>query len=89
MRPGDVVVVEAHAGDAARKDKAESKPERGVVYRVNEQRIVVAIGGGRRGKATDDDDDARTDLDLPASVRVVKLMNDANFDRCVAILPRY
>ncbi|KAJ7253012.1 P-loop containing nucleoside triphosphate hydrolase protein [Mycena haematopus] len=75
LRPGDLARIEANVSatgpskKVAAKRPAESKGSQqaeGVVYRVTDTRIVIAIGGS---------DSSSEDLDLPERCRVLKLAN--------------
>ncbi|KAF8639229.1 hypothetical protein AX17_001714 [Amanita inopinata Kibby_2008] len=82
FRPGDLARIEAHvtSNSSARKPKkisatvAETKgvQAEGVVYKVSDTRIVIAVEQPQSG--TDD-------LDLPERCRVVKLANSVTYDR--------
>ncbi|KAF8208137.1 AAA domain-containing protein [Mycena galopus ATCC 62051] len=81
LRPGDLARIEANVSAAgpskkvAAKKPAESKGSQqaeGVVYRVTDTRIVIAIDGS---------DSSSEDLDLPERCRVLKLANSVTYDR--------
>ncbi|WFD35701.1 DNA helicase [Malassezia cuniculi] len=72
MRPGDTVEL---LDNAPKKEGQENK-ERGVVSRVSDTTITVVIDD-----STAKGDDARIDLDLPSSIRLVKLANEVTYDR--------
>ncbi|KAJ7074075.1 AAA domain-containing protein [Mycena amicta] len=81
LRTGDLARIEANvtttAKKASSKTKAatptsEGKQVEGVVYRVTDTRIVVAVNGS---------ESASEDLDLPERVRLVKLANSVTYDR--------
>ncbi|KAJ7672544.1 P-loop containing nucleoside triphosphate hydrolase protein [Mycena polygramma] len=82
LRPGDLARIEANVSTAgpskkaaaAKKSTGESKGSQaeGVVYRVTDTRIVVAIDGS---------DSSSEDLDLPERCRVLKLANSVTYDR--------
>ncbi|KAJ7178081.1 AAA domain-containing protein [Mycena filopes] len=82
LRPGDLARIEANvsATGSSKKGAAAKKPvegkaaqaAEGVVYRVTDTRIVVAIDGS---------DSSSEDLDLPERCRVVKLANSVTYDR--------
>ncbi|KAF7366743.1 AAA domain-containing protein [Mycena sanguinolenta] len=81
FRPGDLARIEANVSASgpskkvAAKKPAESKGSQqaeGVVYRVTDTRIVVAIDGS---------DSSSEDLDLPERCRVLKLANSVTYDR--------
>ncbi|GLB39891.1 putative DNA helicase [Lyophyllum shimeji] len=78
IRPGDLARIEAHvSAEPAKKTKKTATEERkgsrpeGVVYKVSDTRIVIAI----------DSSDTADDLDLPERCRVVKLANSVTYDR--------
>ncbi|KAJ7481461.1 P-loop containing nucleoside triphosphate hydrolase protein [Mycena latifolia] len=79
LRPGDLARIEAHVSSAGPLKKAAKKPvenkgsqAEGVVYRVTDTRIVIAIDGS---------DSSSEDLDLPERCRIVKLANSVTYDR--------
>ncbi|KAJ6463958.1 AAA domain-containing protein [Mycena sanguinolenta] len=81
LRPGDLARIEANVSasgpskKAAAKKPAENKGSQqaeGVVYRVTDTRIVIAIDGS---------DSSSEDLDLPERCRVLKLANSVTYDR--------
>ncbi|KAJ7721055.1 AAA domain-containing protein [Mycena metata] len=82
LRPGDLARIEANvsAAGSSKKGAAAKKPAEGkasqtaegVVYRVTDTRIVIAIDGS---------DSSSEDLDLPERCRVVKLANSVTYDR--------
>ncbi|KAJ7829434.1 AAA domain-containing protein [Mycena olivaceomarginata] len=81
FRPGDLARIEANvsaAGPAKKvtaKKAAETKGSQqaeGVVYRVTDTKIVIAIDGS---------DSSSEDLDLPERCRVLKLANSVTYDR--------
>ncbi|KIK68283.1 hypothetical protein GYMLUDRAFT_154386 [Collybiopsis luxurians FD-317 M1] len=71
LRPGDLARIEANVTAKPKKpaqaDAKESAVE-GVVYKVSDTRIVVAV-------------DSEDDLSLPERCRVVKLANSVTYDR--------
>ncbi|KIY67465.1 P-loop containing nucleoside triphosphate hydrolase protein [Cylindrobasidium torrendii FP15055 ss-10] len=79
--PGDLARIEANVtapgGSSAKKAKkatsttSETKPAEGVVYRVSDTRIVMAL----------DSSDTSDDTDLPERCRVVKIANSVTYDR--------
>ncbi|KAF5384145.1 hypothetical protein D9615_003261 [Tricholomella constricta] len=78
FRPGDLARIEANVSanpvKKAKKvaeDTKGAQPE-GVVYKVSDTRIVVAV---------DSSDTSSEDLDLPERCRVVKLANSVTYDR--------
>nr|GAT50155.1 predicted protein [Mycena chlorophos] len=79
LRTGDLARIEANVAATAKKPASKTKPTaekggqaEGVVYRVTDTRITVAVDGS---------DSASEDLDLPERVRVVKLANSVTYDR--------
>ncbi|KAF9011905.1 P-loop containing nucleoside triphosphate hydrolase protein [Cyathus striatus] len=80
LRPGDLTRIEAHVASNATTKKAkkttgvETKGAQveGVVYKVSDTRIVVAV---------DPSDSGSDDLDLPERCRVLKLANSVTYDR--------
>lgn len=78
LRPGDVVALEEH-GDA-RKGAKPGSGDQGVVYRVGESKITIAMNDRTHTRGSDD---SATDFALPAVVRVTKLVNEVTFDRYV------
>ncbi|KAJ7704447.1 AAA domain-containing protein [Mycena rosella] len=80
LRPGDLARIEANVSSAGPSKKAAKKPvenkasqvAEGVVYRVTDTRIVIAIDGS---------DSSSEDLDLPERCRVLKLANSVTYDR--------
>ncbi|KAJ7845929.1 AAA domain-containing protein [Mycena leptocephala] len=79
FRPGDLARIEANVSSAGPSKKTPKKPTEtkgsqaeGVVYRVTDTRIVVAIDGS---------DSSSEDLDLPERCRVLKLANSVTYDR--------
>ncbi|KAF9563861.1 P-loop containing nucleoside triphosphate hydrolase protein [Agrocybe pediades] len=78
LRPGDLARIEANviSNVAAKKPKAgtsvETKSAEGVVYKVSDTRIVIAV---------DASESSTEDLDLPERCRVVKLANSVTYDR--------
>ncbi|KAI1795876.1 P-loop containing nucleoside triphosphate hydrolase protein [Ganoderma leucocontextum] len=84
LRPGDLARIEEHtSGVAAPKkavkakklgstDKGKSDGVEGVVFKVSDTRIVIAVDPPETGGE---------DLDLPDRCRVVKLANSVTFDR--------
>lgn len=79
LRPGDVVVIEDNA-EAKKGKSKEVQGDRGVVFRVNENQITVALDD-KQGGGKEQGDDAGTDVALPPAVRVVKLVNEVTYDR--------
>ncbi|KAF7329748.1 AAA domain-containing protein [Mycena kentingensis (nom. inval.)] len=80
LRPGDLARIEANVTATAKKGASKANASdkgaevEGVVYRVSDTRIVVAVDGSDSAGATED-------LDLPERVRVVKLANSVTYDR--------
>ncbi|KAF7293044.1 AAA domain-containing protein [Mycena indigotica] len=80
LRTGDLARIEANVAATSKKApvkaKAGASQDRekveGVVYRVTDTRIVIAVDGS---------DSASEDLDLPERVRIVKLANSVTYDR--------
>ncbi|EDR10416.1 uncharacterized protein LACBIDRAFT_319758 [Laccaria bicolor S238N-H82] len=80
IRPGDLARIEANvsSGGATKKAKkptstdTKSTQVEGVVYKVSDTRIVIAV---------EPSDSASEDLDLPERCRVVKLANSVTYDR--------
>ena len=92
FRPGDLTQIEEH--DSTKK--AATKPVQGVVFRVSDTRIVIAVGDRKKrpsktaGDDKSDKRDARTgdsnkvstdQLELPERIRVVKVANEATYNR--------
>ncbi|PKI83047.1 DNA helicase [Malassezia vespertilionis] len=76
MRPGDVVALEENALE---KKGTKARQERGVVFRVTDTLMTIAIDDAQ-GKSKSEDD-VRTDFTLPPTVRVVKLVNEVTYTR--------
>lgn len=74
FRPGDVVVLEENG--EPKKGAKQAKGDRGVVFRINDTQITVAMDGG--GK---DEEDGSAEVDLPPVLRLVKLVNEVTYDR--------
>ncbi|EJU01057.1 P-loop containing nucleoside triphosphate hydrolase protein [Dacryopinax primogenitus] len=85
FRPGDLARIDQHVVSSARKPikgkKATNgetgetgKAVEGVVYRVSDTKIVIAIDGDRGAQESED-------LDLPERCRVLKLANTVTYDR--------
>ncbi|KAJ6590950.1 P-loop containing nucleoside triphosphate hydrolase protein [Mycena vulgaris] len=79
LRPGDLARIEANVSSTGPSKKAAKKPvenkgsqAEGVVYRVTDTRIVIAIEGS---------DSSTEELDLPERCRVLKLANSVTYDR--------
>lgn len=80
FRPGDLARIEANVATSgsSRKPKKPGPEElkgaqpEGVVYKVSDTRIVIAI---------DSSDSTSDDLDLPERCRVLKLANNVTYDR--------
>ncbi|KAJ3509315.1 hypothetical protein NMY22_g16336 [Coprinellus aureogranulatus] len=80
FRNGDLARIEPNVVAATKKVKkpasgaADTKPQQveGVVYRVSDTKIVIAV---------DSSDSSSDDLDLPERCRVVKLANSVTYDR--------
>ncbi|PFH51125.1 hypothetical protein AMATHDRAFT_143203 [Amanita thiersii Skay4041] len=82
FRPGDLARIEPHVSSNAPQKKAKKSTTRttemkggqteGVVYKVSDIRIVIAI---------DQSDSSTEDLDLSERCRVVKLANSITYDR--------
>ncbi|KAF9494344.1 P-loop containing nucleoside triphosphate hydrolase protein [Pleurotus eryngii] len=77
-RPGDLARIEANAPSNAstRKPKkgtapTDTKAVEGVVYKVSDTRIMIAV----------DQSDTSDDIDLPQVCRVLKLANSVTYDR--------
>ncbi|KAJ6625053.1 AAA domain-containing protein [Mycena sp. CBHHK59/15] len=86
FRPGDLARIEANVSASGPSKKVPKKPvetkgsqTEGVVYRVTDTRIVVAI---------DSSDSGSDDLDLPERCRVLKLANSVTYDRMDKTLDR-
>ncbi|TBU50784.1 P-loop containing nucleoside triphosphate hydrolase protein [Dichomitus squalens] len=89
LRPGDLARIEEHtSGAAAPKKVAKTKKSgpaqkgegdgvEGVVFKVSETRIVIAVDPPETGGE---------DLDLPDRCRVVKLANSVTYDRMIKAL---
>ena len=75
FRPGDICLVEEH--DA--KKGAIPVGERGVVFRASDTKITIALQD--RSKTPEDESPS-----LPPVVRVIKLANDATYDRLAKTL---
>ncbi|GJE86304.1 P-loop containing nucleoside triphosphate hydrolase [Phanerochaete sordida] len=81
FRPGDLARIEEHVSTSGAKKTAKSKKPteakssrsaEGVVYKVSDVRIVIAIDGS---------ESSTEDLDLPDRCRIVKLANSVTYDR--------
>ncbi|TFK53080.1 P-loop containing nucleoside triphosphate hydrolase protein [Heliocybe sulcata] len=83
FRPGDLAGIEDNASSTSSKksaktkkpgtnDSKSSRSTEGVVYKVTDTRIVIAV---------DPSDSPSDDLDLPDRCRVVKLANSVTYDR--------
>lgn len=80
FRNGDLARIEPNVVSATKKPKkpvaggSDTKPQQveGVVYRVSDTKIVIAV---------DPSDTSSDDLDLPERCRVVKLANSVTYDR--------
>jgi DNA polymerase alpha-associated DNA helicase A len=77
FRPGDLTQIVEHTASSANPSKASklSKSVEGVVYKVSEKRIVIAVGGGDSlGSESSTDKgkgkDRQEELDLPERVRL-------------------
>ncbi|WWD17029.1 hypothetical protein CI109_101466 [Kwoniella shandongensis] len=75
FRNGDPVQIEAHvSGNGTTKSKGKKKENEaegaveGVVYRVGQEKVVVAVDGSK-------------EIDLPERLRLLKLANSVTFDR--------
>ncbi|KIJ63662.1 hypothetical protein HYDPIDRAFT_41061 [Hydnomerulius pinastri MD-312] len=91
LRPGDLARIEENissglpkksAGKGKKAPDSDSKSSRaaeGVVYKVTDTRIVIAV---------DQSDSSDVDLDLPERCRVVKLANSVTYDRMDKALGR-
>ncbi|UZJ52104.1 hypothetical protein CBS101457_001424 [Exobasidium rhododendri] len=82
LRPGDIVQLEDHDFDpshAKSKGKTAADPISGVVYRVLDSKIVVATSHRSKGGEMPE---------LPNRIRVVKVANEATFDRMEHFLVR-
>ncbi|KAH7925357.1 P-loop containing nucleoside triphosphate hydrolase protein [Leucogyrophana mollusca] len=91
FRPGDLARIEENvAGNvptkkavkstkSANTDAKSTRAAEGVVYKVSDSRIVVAV---------DASDNGADDLDLPERCRVVKLANSITYDRMDKALDR-
>jgi DNA polymerase alpha-associated DNA helicase A len=82
LRPGDLVQIEDHEYDptqAKGKGKASEEPTSGVVYRVTETKLIIATSNTGKGAEMPD---------LPNRIRVVKVANEATFDRMEHFLLR-
>ncbi|KZT61335.1 P-loop containing nucleoside triphosphate hydrolase protein [Calocera cornea HHB12733] len=86
FRPGDLARIEQHVASAAPRKPAKGgkkatgdageggKAVEGVVYRVSDTKIVIAVDGDRGSQDGED-------LDLPDRCRVLKLANTVTYDR--------
>ncbi|TFK31805.1 P-loop containing nucleoside triphosphate hydrolase protein [Crucibulum laeve] len=81
IEPGDLARIEANVSSSGPTKKAPKKPSsvdtkgnqvEGVVYKVSETRIVIAVNPS---------DSSPDDLDLPERCRVLKLANSVTYDR--------
>ncbi|KAF8802852.1 P-loop containing nucleoside triphosphate hydrolase protein [Phlegmacium glaucopus] len=80
FRPGDLTRIEANVSSVTTSKKAKASPTdtkgaqqvEGVVYKVSDSKIVIAVN------ASDSNSD---DLDLPERCRVLKLANSVTYDR--------
>lgn len=91
FRPGDIVQIEEHATDSSQsKGKGKSVQHGGngqieipgVVFRVSDIKMTVAISSkkGRPGSSTSTTNESGLP-DLPSRIQVVKVANEATFDR--------
>ncbi|KAI0362103.1 P-loop containing nucleoside triphosphate hydrolase protein [Trametes cingulata] len=84
LRPGDLARIEEHTASTAQKkaskpkknagttDKARDDGVEGVVYKVSDTKIVIAV---------DPPETSGEDLNIPERSRVVKLANSVTYDR--------
>ncbi|KAG6849713.1 hypothetical protein H0H93_006096 [Arthromyces matolae] len=86
FRPGDLARIEPNVSSTAKKTKKPVEKEdargdqpEGVVYKVSDTRIVVAV---------DMSDASSEDIDLPERCRLVKLANSVTYDRMEKALDR-
>ncbi|WVW84202.1 hypothetical protein I302_106232 [Kwoniella bestiolae CBS 10118] len=73
FRSGDPVRIEAHVSTTStkkgkEKDKEGENAVEGVVYRISQEKVVVAV-------------DEKREVDLPERLRLLKLANSVTFDR--------
>ncbi|KAL8290332.1 hypothetical protein RQP46_002590 [Phenoliferia psychrophenolica] len=85
FRPGDLASIVDHSisGNGTKgkgKPAKESPAIEGVVWKVLETRIVVALNRGRGGDAKEED------TELPERIRLLKVANPSTFDRQVQTL---
>ncbi|THH27192.1 hypothetical protein EUX98_g6997 [Antrodiella citrinella] len=78
FRPGDIARIEENASTSAKKkiakntEEKQSRENEGVVYKVTDTRIVIAL---------DSPDSNAEDADIPERCRVVRLANTVTIDR--------
>ncbi|ORX35634.1 putative DNA helicase [Kockovaella imperatae] len=72
FRNGDPVRIETHVSNQGKgkkkKEEDEDQAVEGIVYRVSQEKIVVAVDGAK-------------EVDLPERLRLLKLANTVTFDR--------
>lgn len=85
FRPGDIVELQDHEYDPSAgkvnggKDKSDAETISGVVYRVMESRIIIAASSKGKEGGVDE---------LPNRIRLVKVANEATFNRMEHFLLR-
>lgn len=83
IRSGDLVRLGEQPGGAAKKkEKADMKEKavEGVVHRVSEGKLILAVSGGKGKRGGDDDDDAGLEALLSSGKRLwaVKMANEVS-----------
>ncbi|PWZ03122.1 P-loop containing nucleoside triphosphate hydrolase protein [Testicularia cyperi] len=97
FRPGDLASIVDHNAEPSKSGDGIQ----GVVYRTSDTKIIIAVGDRKKDRAPKDvgkdKRDAKTgdstrvsgeELELPERVRLVKVANEATFDRMVNALER-
>lgn len=91
LRPGDIVQIEDNSFDPSQGKQAKGKERNGdgdrgtrvgiagVVFRASDTKLIVAASSGSH--KNESKNDGLDISELPARVRVVKIANDATFDR--------
>ncbi|WFD42167.1 DNA helicase [Malassezia psittaci] len=75
FRPGDVV--EIRESKSTKKGAELPKGDRGVVFRVKETQVTIALDGAGKGS----DEDKPVEYDLAPVLQLVKLANEVTYDR--------
>lgn len=90
LRSGDIIQLEDHDFDATQaKGKARENAVAisGVVYRVSETKIIIAVASNK-GKGGEGGGGGGEMPDVPTRIRLVKVANEATFDRMEHFLVR-